>query len=79
MADRMDPGTRARVTSSGGHARAAALTADARASVARTGGQAAHTPASLARRIVKAWPDLDDTERAEVLGILTTGLPLRKR
>lgn len=79
MADRMSTDTRKAVTSAGGRGRAAAMTAQERAASARQAGRAGHSPAALARRIVKAWPDLTDTERAEVLGILTTGLPVRKR
>lgn len=73
-----DAPTRARVASSGGVGRARALTTDERADSARIAALASHRPAALARRIVKAWPDLSDEERAEVLGILTTGLPVRK-
>lgn len=55
------------------------MTAEERSASARQAGRAGHSPGALARRIVKAWPDLTDAERAEVLGILTIGLPLRKR
>jgi hypothetical protein len=74
-----DVQTRARVASSGGRGRAAALTADERASGAAAAGRAGHAPAAMARRIVKAWPTLSDEERGEVLGVLTAGLPLRRR
>lgn len=74
-----DADTRARVARAGGAGRAAAMTAEQRSESARTAVRAAHRPAALARRIVKAWPDLDPEERAEVLGILTASLPLRRR
>lgn len=70
MADRMDSDTRARVTAAGGRARAEALTPEARAASASKAARAAHSPAALARRIVKAWPDLSRAERAEVRDIL---------
>lgn len=75
----MSPDTRKAVTTAGGYGRAAAMTAEERSASARQAGRAGHSPGALARRIVKAWPDLTDAERAEVLGILTIGLPLRKR
>ena len=75
MPDRMDPETRQAVTSLGGHARAAALTADERAAIARVGARATNAPAALARRIVKAWPTLSRSERAEVRAILAPVLP----
>jgi hypothetical protein len=79
MVDRMDKQTRTRVAAAGGHGRAAALTGDQRSAISATGARAMHTPTALARRIVKYWPDLSDAERAEVIGILTAGLPLRTR
>lgn len=66
----MDKDTRARVTSAGGHGRARALTPDQRTASASSAARAAHSPAALARRIVKAWPDLSPAERAEVRAIL---------
>ena len=77
MIDRMPPETRKAVTSAGGHGRAAALTGEERAAVARSGGRASHTPASLARRIVKAWPGLSRAERNEVRAILAPLMPRR--
>lgn len=77
MADRMDPETRAEVTSLGGHARAAALSAEERAEIARAGARAANSPAGRARSIVKAWPTASRAERAEVLEILAAILPRR--
>lgn len=70
MADRMDAETRQAVTSAGGHARAAALTAEERADIARQGAARTNSPAALARRVVKAWPALSRVERAEVREIL---------
>lgn len=70
MTDRMQPETRKAVTTLGGHARAAALTADQRSDIARTASAASKKPAALARSIVKAWPELDEAERAEVKNIL---------
>lgn len=66
----MDGATRARVTRTGGQARAAALSPDERAASASAAGRAGHAPAALARRIVKAWPALAADERAEVRAIL---------
>lgn len=74
-----DEATRSRVARSGGEGRAAAMTAGERAASAGAAGAAGHRPAALARRIVKAWSDLSDADRAEVIGILTTGLPLARR
>lgn len=65
-----DGETRERVARAGGQASAAAMTAERRADRARTAAAAAHQPAALARRIVKAWPELDKDERAEVISIL---------
>lgn len=70
MTDRLDPATRQRVTSAGGQGRAAALTPEQRAAIASAGAAASRSPAALARRIVKAWPDLSRAERAEVREIL---------
>jgi len=70
MADRMQPETRKAVTTLGGHARAEALSPDRRSDIARTANAASKSPAALARGIVKAWPELDETERAEVKTIL---------
>lgn len=70
MTDRMDAETRQAVTSAGGHARAAALSADERSEIARAGARAANSPAGRARSIVKAWPALSRAERAEVREIL---------
>lgn len=74
-----DAATRARVAKAGGDGRAAAMSEQEREASARTAANAAHRPATLARRIVRAWPDLSAEERAEVIGILTTGLPLARR
>ena len=65
-----DPETRARVTAAGGRARAEAMTAEQRASVAGAAGAAGHRPVALARRIVKAWPNLTEAERDELRGVL---------
>lgn len=70
MTDRMQPETRKAVTTLGGHARAAALTAGRRSDIARQANAASKSPAALARGIVKAWPQLDEAERAEVQMIL---------
>lgn len=70
MADRMDPETRQRVTSAGGHARAEALSPERRSEIGRSAAAAINSPAALARRIIKAWPSLSRAERAEVRGIL---------
>jgi len=56
-----------------GQARAASMTADERAESARNAANAAHRPAALARRIVKAWPALSRAERAELREILREG------
>lgn len=74
----MAPDVRARVTSAGGHGRAVALTAEQRTEGARAAANAAHAPATLARRIVKAWPKLNRTERAEVREILAELLVKRR-
>lgn len=70
MPDQLDRATRQAVTSAGGRARAAAMSADERAAVAAAGARAVNSPAGLARRIVKAWPSLSASERAEVRAIL---------
>lgn len=75
----MSADDRARVTSAGGQARAAALTAEERAAIARQGAAHTNAPAALARRIVKAWPTLDADEQAEVIAVLTEALPLSRR
>ncbi len=54
----------------GGHGRAAALTDTQRTESARRAATAAHRAEALARRIVKAWPTLSDTERDTVRAIL---------
>src|SRR5689334_11188185 len=72
VADRLDPDTRRRVTSAGGHGRAVKLTPEQRAASAAAAARAMHSPASLANRIVRAWPDLSRAERAEVRQILAT-------
>jgi hypothetical protein len=59
----------------GGRGRAEALTPEERAESARTAARSAHAPATLARRIVKAWPELSRTERAEVREILAVLAP----
>lgn len=68
-----DTATRARVASSGGIGRADALSADERVTLAQRAALAAHTPAALARRIVKRWPTLPPRERDEVRRILCEG------
>jgi len=70
MTDHLDPDTRRRVTAAGGHGRAASLTAQERAASASTAAKAAHSPAALARRVARAWPELSRAERAEVRAIL---------
>lgn len=74
-----DPETRTRVGKAGGAGRAAALTAAERAASARAAARVANAPPALARRIVRAWPDLSAEDQAEVIGILTAGLPLARR
>jgi hypothetical protein len=51
------------------------MTADERTASAGRAGAAGHRPANPARRIVKAWPTLDATAQAEVIGIVATGVP----
>lgn len=43
--------------------------------VARAGAAAISSPAGLARRIVKKWPDMTRAERAEVWAILEPLMP----
>jgi hypothetical protein len=57
----------------GGQARAEALSPDERVEIAKAGARAAHSPARMAQRIVKAWSSLSRAERAEVRGILRDG------
>jgi len=70
-----DPEKRREVAASGARARNA--TADpVEAFAARgAGGKAANSPASLARRIVKKWPEMTRAERAEVRAILAEIVP----
>lgn len=70
MTERMSPETRKAVTSAGGRGRAEALSASERAAIASQGARAANSPVGLARRIVKAWPGLNEEERVEVREIL---------
>jgi hypothetical protein len=72
-----DDATRTRVARAGGDGRAAALTPAERSASAAQAGAAGHRPAALARRIVKAWPDLVAEERAEVLAVLRIIQPRR--
>jgi hypothetical protein len=72
----MSPEDRQAVTSAGGRARVEALTPDERAELGRAGAAAVNSAAGLARRIVKAWPELTRAERAEVRAILA---PLAER
>lgn len=70
-----DAATRSRVASSGGAARGAALSPDERTALARSAANAAHTPAAVARRLVRMYRGLPDGDarRAEVLDILREG------
>jgi hypothetical protein len=43
----------------------------------RAAAAAVNSPAALARRIVKAWPGLGRTERAEIRAILEALAPRR--
>lgn len=45
------------------------------AATRRSAAAATNAPANLARRIVKAWPELSRTERAEVRAILAPLMP----
>ena len=53
-----------------GQASAEALTPEERKERARKAVSAANSPAARARSIARAWPELDDDERAEVRAIL---------
>lgn len=79
MTDRMSSDTRKAVTAAGGRARAAALSPEERSAIARAGAAKANRPASLARRIVDAWPSLSRAERAEVREILAAVMPREAR
>jgi len=70
MTDRMDPATRARVSAAGGAARVAGLNDVERSDLGQSGARAANAPLSLARRIARAWPGLDDAERAALRDLL---------
>jgi hypothetical protein len=65
-----DPGVRKAVAAAGGRARAAKASPQALAAAGRAGAAGLHAPATLARRIVKAWPGLSQTERNEIRRIL---------
>jgi hypothetical protein len=72
VTDKMDPETRRVVASAGGRARIDALSPEQATVLGRAGAARANAPASLARRIAKAWPALSAEERAEVRAILRT-------
>lgn len=59
--------------STAGKASAEALTPDERKERARKAVSVSNSPAARARSIVRAWPELDDDERAEVRAILRRG------
>jgi hypothetical protein len=79
MTDHLDTDTRARVSADGGVGRAAKLSPQRRAEIARAAAKERFAPRRLAEGIVRAWPDLDDEERAEVLDVLVAGLPVTAR
>lgn len=75
-----DAGVRKTVASAGGRARQANGDPAELLATRRAAAAAVNSPAALARRLVRAWAaGLEEEERAEVLGILTAGLPLARR
>lgn len=61
---------RAEIAATGGTARAAALDADARAEIARSGAAKTNSPLNYAQRIRRAWQTMPVKERREVAGVL---------
>lgn len=57
---------RAEIASEGGKGRAAALTSDDRAAIARTGAAATNSAPNYAQRIRRLWPGLSKADRAAV-------------
>lgn len=70
-----DPERRREIAASGGRARAARTDHEALAAAGRKGATALHDPATLARRLVAHWPDLDRGKRAEIRAILKSLQP----
>lgn len=72
-----DPRVRKTVASSGGRARMAAADPDELRRTRQAAAAAVNSPAALARRIVKAWPELGRAEKSEVREILAAIAPKR--
>lgn len=70
-----DPHVRVDVARLGGLARVANADPAELTQARRAGAAAVNSPAALARRIVKAWPELDRAGRAEVRAILAAIAP----
>jgi hypothetical protein len=66
----VDAETRATVASAGGSARAAALPAETRSEIARSGAAKTNSPLNYAQRIRRQWGGMSRAERAEVREVL---------
>jgi acyl-CoA reductase-like NAD-dependent aldehyde dehydrogenase len=74
-----DPDVRSGVARQGGLARVAKADPEEIARARRSGAAATNSAVALARRIVKAWPTLSRTQRAEVRDILAPLMPRQDR
>lgn len=70
-----DPAQRTRSAAVAGRARVAQADPAEITAARRAGAAAVNSPAALARRIVRKWPELSRAERAEVRAILASLIP----
>lgn len=66
----MSADKRRRVTSAGGKARGASMTAEERSKLGKAGATAIHSVPGLAKRLAAKWPTASDEERAVARAIL---------